>query len=77
MKTSNVLMTLILDKDMVVTDVPCASATLIAQYAERYFALAVTAEGTCVLGFEGEHQVSLNMQDLLDLFKEKNSDNLH
>jgi hypothetical protein len=76
MKTSNVLMTLILDKDIVVTDVPCASATLIAQYAERYFAFAITAEGTCVLGLDGEHHVSVSMHDLLDMFKAKCTDTL-
>jgi hypothetical protein len=76
MKTSNVSMTLILDKDMVITDIPCTSATLIAQYPERYFALAITAQGKCVLGFEGERQVSLNMQDLVDLFREKSADTL-
>jgi hypothetical protein len=77
MKTSNVSMTLILDKDMVITDIPCTSATLIAQYPERYFALAITAQGKCVLGFEGERQVSLDMQDLLDLFRKKSAENLH
>jgi hypothetical protein len=76
MNPSEVFMTLILDKDMVVTDVPCSSATLIAQYPERYFAFAITAQGTCILGFEGEHHVSVSVHDLVDLFREKCAGNL-
>jgi len=41
-----VLMTLILDKDAVVTDAPCANATLIAQYSDGFFACSVTGNGT-------------------------------
>jgi hypothetical protein len=73
---SKVLMTFILDKDVVVTDVPCTGATLIAQYGEHYFAFAISAQGTCVLGFEGEHHVSVSMRDLVDLFREKCAGNL-
>ncbi|MGO9117637.1 MAG: hypothetical protein ACLQPD_08500 [Desulfomonilaceae bacterium] len=54
MADSKGLMPLILDKDMVVTDAPCAGATLIDQYTDGFFALVTTAGGTCVLGFEGE-----------------------
>lgn len=71
MNDDKVFMTLILDKEMVVTDEPCEAATLIAQYADGYFAFAVTADGKCVLGFEGEEHVSLNMDQLYDLFRAK------
>jgi hypothetical protein len=77
MNDDKVLMTLILDKEMVVTDEPCDGATLIAQYADGYFAFAITADGTCVLGFEGEDQVSLNLSQLHDLFRAKQSKMLH
>jgi hypothetical protein len=71
MHDDKVFMTLILDKEMVVTDKPCDGATLIAQYTKGYFAFAVTADGTCVLGFEGEEHVSLTMHQLHELFKAK------
>jgi hypothetical protein len=64
-----ILATLILDKDMVVTDKPCAGATLIAQFPEGYFALTITEGGKCALGFEGAHPVSISMRDLLALVK--------
>ncbi len=76
MADEKVLMTLILDKDMIVTDAPCAGATLIAQYPDSYFALAVTAGGTCVLGLDGEPSVSIGITDLIDLFKAKSGENL-
>ncbi len=71
MMDEKVLMTLILDKDMVITDAPCAGATLIAQYPDNYFALAITADGTCVLGLDGEPPVSIGITDLIDLFRAK------
>jgi hypothetical protein len=77
MHDDKVFMTLILDREMVVTDQPCDGATLIAQYGHGYFAFAVTADGTCVLGFEGEEHVSLNMQQLRDLFKAKQDEMRH
>jgi len=66
-----ILATLILDKDMVVTDKPCTGATLIAQFPEGYFALTITDGGKCALGFEGGHPVSISMRDLLDLVQVK------
>jgi len=77
MTDPKVTMTLILDNDMVVTDVPCTGATVVAQYADGYFALAITAEGTCVLGFEGEQPASVSMRDLVDLFATKPAETLH
>jgi hypothetical protein len=76
MTDEKVLMTLILDKDMVVTDAPCTGATLIAQYPESYFALAITADGDCVMGFEGEPPVSIGIADLVDLFRAKSGESL-
>lgn len=64
-------MSLILDRDMVVTDAPCTGATLIAQYSDRYVALAVTAEGTWVFGCEGEQPLSIRVNDLLTLLQAK------
>jgi hypothetical protein len=66
-----ILATLILDKDMVVTDKPCTGATLIAQFPEGYFALTITDGGKCALGFEGAHPVSIDVRELLDLIKVK------
>jgi hypothetical protein len=76
MTDEKVLMTLILDKDMIVTDAPCAGATLIAQYSGSYFSLAITAGGTYVLGLDGEPPVSIGITDLIDLFKAKSGENL-
>jgi hypothetical protein len=72
-----VLMTLILDKDTVVTDAPCANATLIAQYADGFFACAVTGDGTWVFGREGREPVSIGIDDLLDLLQTKHEGELH
>lgn len=66
MTGEKILATLILDGHMAVTDEPCDSATLIAQYADKFFALAITSEGTLVLGFEGESPISIQMRDLKD-----------
>jgi hypothetical protein len=66
-----ILATLILDKDMVVTDKPCTGATLITQFPEGYFALTITEGGKCALGFEGAQPVSIDVSDLLDLVKVK------
>jgi hypothetical protein len=71
MMDEKVLMTLILDKDMVVTDAPCTGATLIAQYSSGYFVCAVTAGGTWVFGREGEQPVSICIVDLLHLLQTK------
>jgi hypothetical protein len=76
MMDAKVLMTLILDKDIVVTDAPCTGATLIAQYPDNYFAMAITADGDCVLGFEGEPPVSIGIADLIDLFRAKSVESL-
>ena len=69
MTDDKILATLILDKDMVVSDKPCAGATLIAQFPEGYFALTVTDSGKCAFGFEGTPPVSIGVRDLLDLVK--------
>jgi hypothetical protein len=66
-----ILATLILDKDMVVTDKPCTGATLITQFPEGYFALTITDEGKLALGFEGGQPVSIDVRDLFDLVKVK------
>jgi hypothetical protein len=71
------LATLILDKDMVVTDKPCTGATLIARFPEGFFALTITDEGKCALGFEGGQPVSIDVRDLLDLVKIKTDHILH
>jgi hypothetical protein len=76
MTDEKVLMTLILDKDTVVADAPCAGATLIAQYPDGYFALAITAGGTCVFGLDGEPPVSIGITDLIDLFRVKSAESL-
>lgn len=76
MMDEKVLMTLILDKDMVITDAPCTGATLIAQYPGSYFALAITSGGDCVLGFEGESPVTIGLADLIDLFRTKSRESL-
>lgn len=72
-----ILATLILDKDMVVTDEPCTGATLIARFPEGFFALTITDEGKCALGFEGGQPVSIDVRDLLDLVKLKTDHILH
>jgi hypothetical protein len=72
-----VLMTLILDKDAVVTDAPCANATLIAQYSDGFFACSVTGNGTWVFGREGEEPVSIGIGDLLDLLQTKHRGEFH
>ena len=77
MNDEQVLMTLVLDKDMVVTDVPCTGATLIAQYNDGYFAFAIGSNNTCVFGFEGEQPVSLDIHELLELLKPKKTEMLH
>jgi hypothetical protein len=71
-----VLMSLILDKDMVVTDAPCAGATLIAQYSDGYVALAVTAGGTWVFGREGGQPISIGISDLLKMLEAKRENDL-
>ncbi len=71
------LATLILDKDMVVTDKPCTGATLIARFPKGFFALTITDEGKCALGFEGGQPVSIDVRDLLDLVKIKTDHILH
>ncbi|MGB6065137.1 MAG: hypothetical protein WBG50_10025 [Desulfomonilaceae bacterium] len=77
MTDEKILATLILDKDMVVTDKPCTGATLIAQFPEGYFALTVTDSGKCAFGFEGAPTVSIGVRDLLDLVKVKGDPMLH
>ncbi len=78
MSDEQVLMTLVLDKDLVVTDAPCAAATLIAQYTDGYFAFAINSgNNTCVFGFEGEQPVSIDIHELLEMLKPKNADMLH
>ncbi len=72
-----VLMSLILDKDMVVTDAPCTGATLIVQYKDEYFALAVTADGTWVFGRDGEQPFSIDVNDLLNLLQARHGGELH
>jgi hypothetical protein len=67
MANDRISMTLLLDENMVVTDAPCSDATLISQYTDGLFALTITAEGTCVLGFDGEQHISVNIRDLVDL----------
>ena len=76
MTDEKVSMTLILDKDMVVTDAPCTSATLIAQYSDGFFACAVTAGGTWVFGREGAQPVSIGISDLLGLLQAKRAGEL-
>ena len=71
-----ILMTLILDEDMAVTDAPCTGATVIAQYTDRYYALTITAGGTCLLGSEGEPPVSIGIRNLLDLVKATRAETL-
>ena len=72
-----ILATLILDKDMVVTDKPCTGATLITQFPEGYFALTITDGGKFAFGFEGGQPVSIDVRDLLDLVKAKTDHVLH
>jgi len=72
-----ILMSLILDKDMVVTDAPCTGATLIAQYGTGYFAVAVTAGGTCVFGLDGGEPLSIDVSDLLNLLRVKHDEKLN
>jgi len=77
MNDEQVLMTLVLDKDMVVTDAPCTGATLIAQYNDGYFAFAINSGNTCVFGFEGEQPVSIDIHELLEMLKPKRAEMLH
>ena len=72
-----VLMSLILDKDIVVTGAPCTGATLIAQYEDEYFALAVTADGTWVFGRDGEPPLSIGVNDLLNLLQARHGGEVH
>jgi hypothetical protein len=72
-----ILATLILDKDMVVTDKPCTGATLITLFPEGYFALTITDGGKCAFGFEGGQPVSIDVRELLDLVKAKSDHILH
>ena len=71
MADDKILATLILDKDMIVTDRSCTGATLIAQMTDGYFIFAMSPDGTCALGFEGENPVSIDIHDLLELAKGK------
>ncbi len=78
MNDEQVLMTLVLDKDLVVTDAPCTGATLIAQYADRYFAFAINSgNNTCVFGFEGEEPVSIAIDKLVEILKPKRAEMLN
>ena len=77
MNDKQVSMTLVLDKDMVVTDVPCTGATLIAQYTDGYFASAIGSNNTCVFGFEGEQPVSIDIHELVELLKPKRAEILN
>lgn len=77
MTDEKVFMSLILDKDMVVTDAPCTGATLIAQYGAGYFAVAVTAGGTCVFGLDGGEPLSIGVIDLVNLLRAKRDESLH
>jgi len=77
MPDETILATLILDKLTAVSDETCASATLIAQYSEGYFALTITAGGSLVLGFEGEPPTSIGLKDLRDLVKTKQKGMIH
>lgn len=72
-----VLMTLILDKDMVVTDAPCTGATMIAQYRDGHYILAIAADGTWVFGREGEQPLSIDVHDLLHLLQAKRGGQAH
>ena len=76
MNDEQVLMTLVLDKDLVVTDAPCTGATLIAQYNDGYFAFAINSGNTCVFGFEGEQPVSIDIHELLEMLKPKRAEML-
>jgi len=71
-----VVMTLIVDGDMAVSDVPCTGATVIAQYADHYYALTITAGGAFLLGSEGEPPVSIGIRDLLDLVRATRTETL-
>jgi hypothetical protein len=77
MTDDKILATLIVDKEMVATDLPCTGLTLIAQYADRYVVLALAADHTCTLGFEGEPPVTIGMNELLELIKAKRDEGLH
>jgi hypothetical protein len=77
MTDDKILATLILDEEMIVTDRPCAGATLITQYADRYVVLALTADRTCTIGLEGEPPVTIGLKDLLDLMRAKRDEALH
>jgi len=77
MNDKQVSMTLVLDKDMVVTDVPCTGATLIAQYTDGYFAFAINSGNTCVFGFEGEQPVSIDIHELVELLRPKSAEILN
>ena len=71
-----VLMSLIIDKDMVVADAPCTGATPIAKYDEGFFAFAISGE-QCVFGFEGQKHFAIDIHELIDLFANKNAESLH
>jgi hypothetical protein len=71
----NVLMSLIIDKDMVVADAPCTGATLIAKYDDGFFAFAISGD-KCVFGFEGKKHVVIDIHELIDLFTTKNREML-
>jgi hypothetical protein len=77
MNDEQVLMTLVLDKDLAVTDAPCAAATLIAQYTDGYFAFAINSGNTCVFGFEGEQPVTIDIRELIEMLKPKRAETLH
>jgi hypothetical protein len=70
-----VLMSLIIDKDMVVADAPCTGATLIAEYDDGFFAFAISGE-KCVFGFEGKNHVAIDIHELIDLLAPRNRDTL-
>ena len=77
MTNDKILATLIVDKEMIVTDIPCTGATLIAQFPDRYLVLALAADRTCTLGFEGEPPVTIGMNELRDLIKARRNEALH
>ncbi|HMK36810.1 MAG TPA: hypothetical protein VK463_17180 [Desulfomonilaceae bacterium] len=76
MTDDQLLATLIVDKEMIVSDLPGAGATLITQYSDRYVVFTITADRNCTLGFEGEPPVSMNISELVSTLKKKRAETL-